>query len=73
MVVERLRFAVVKGMLLQVIMCIFLLAEVATLTRLASVDHKTGLFRLWLVTRPAIHSVLNPGRRVVTDGAGVDV
>ena len=73
MVVERLRLAMVKGMLLQVIMGVFLLAEVATLTRLASVDHKTGLLRLWLVTRPAVHSVLYARRRVVTDGAGVDI
>ena len=73
MVVEWLRFAMVKGMLLQVIMGVFLLAEVATLTRLTSIDHETGLLRLWLVTRPAVHSVFNACRRVITDGAGVDV
>ena len=43
------------------------------MTRLSSVHHETGLLGLWLVTRPAVHSVLYPSRRVVTDGARVDV
>ena len=50
---------------------ILLLAELPTLTRLAPVDHQTGLLGLWLVTL-AVDSVLHSCRRMVTNGT-VDV